>query len=63
MDDEEYEDRARYEFSLCKQLNVTGFPAVFIQISESKFYQVSCGYTDFESINERIANVLKDEIH
>ena len=63
LDDEEYEDRAKYEFALCKQLNVTGFPAVFIQVSESKFYQVSRGYTDFESINERIEKVLKNEIN
>ena len=62
LDDEEYEERARYEFALCKQLNVTGFPAVFIQITDTKFYQVVSGYTDFDSLNERIENVLKDEV-
>ena len=58
LDDEEYEDRAKYEFLLCKQLNVTGFPAVFIQLSETKFYQVVQGYTDFESVKSRIDKVL-----
>ena len=61
LDDEEYEDRAKYEFSLCKQLNVTGFPAVFIQLSETKFYLVAQGYTDFETLNLRIENVLKEQ--
>ena len=59
---EEYEDRAKYEFSLCKQLNVTGFPAVFIQLSETKFYQVAQGFIDFESLNLRIENVLKEQV-
>ena len=61
LDDEEYEDRAKYEFSLCKQLNVTGFPAVFIQLSETKFFLVAQGYTDFETINLRIENVLNEQ--
>ena len=62
LDDEEYEDRAKYEFSLCKQLNVTGFPAVFIQLSETKFYQVAQGFIDYESLNLRIENILKEQV-
>ena len=60
LDEEEYKEQAYYEFALCKQLNVTGFPAVFLQLSETKFYQVAQGYTPFESIDERIKNVLKE---
>ncbi len=58
--DEEYKEQANYEFALCKQLNVTGFPAVFIQLSETKFYMIAKGYTDYEALNERIKNVLKE---
>ena len=58
--DEECKERAYYEFALCKQLNVTGFPAVFIQLSDSKFYMVAQGYTPYETLNERIQNVLKE---
>ncbi len=58
LDDEKYKEEAYYEFALCKQLNVTGFPAVFLQLSETKFYQVAKGYTPFESLDERIKNVL-----
>jgi putative protein-disulfide isomerase len=60
LDEEAYKEDAYYEFALCKQLNVTGFPAVFLQLSETKFYQVAQGYTPFESTDERIRNVLKE---
>ena len=60
LDDEEYKERAHYEFALCKQLNVTGFPAVFIQLTDTKFYLVAEGYTDFDTLNLRIENVLKE---
>ncbi|MEO6814552.1 MAG: DsbA family protein [Ginsengibacter sp.] len=60
MDDKEYKEQAHYEFALCKQLNVTGFPALFIQLSDTKFYKVAEGYTDFETLKGRIENVLKE---
>ena len=56
----EYKEQAYYEFALCKQLKVTGFPAVFLQTSESKFYLLARGYTDYESLKERIDNYLKE---
>ena len=61
LHDEEYKERAYYEFALCKQLKVTGFPAVFVQTSETKFFMIAQGYTDFETLNERFQNVLKEE--
>ena len=60
LDDEEYKEQAHYEFALCKQLHVTGFPAVFLQLSETKFYQVAQGFTPFSDIDDRIKNVLKE---
>lgn len=60
MDDEEYKEKAHYEFALCKQLNVTGFPAVFIQLTDSKFYLIAEGYTDFDTLHQRIENVLAE---
>lgn len=58
---EEYKEQAYYEFALCKQLQVTGFPTVFIQTGELKFVMVARGYTDYENLKERIDNVLKEE--
>jgi len=60
LDEDEFREKAYHEFALCKQLNVTGYPAVFLQLSETKFYQVAQGYTPFDKIDERIKNVLNE---
>ncbi len=60
LQSEEYKERAYYEFALCKQLQVTGFPAVLLQLNDSKFYLLAKGYTSFEDLQERIGNVLKE---
>lgn len=57
---EEYLEQAQYEFSLCKQLQVTGFPALLLQENDSKFHLLARGYTDFETLSERISQVIKD---
>jgi putative protein-disulfide isomerase len=57
---DEYKDKALYEFSLCKQLQVTGFPAVLLQASETKFYLVARGYTPYENVKARIDNILTE---
>ena len=46
---EEYRDKAYYEFQLCKQLQVTGYPQVLMQLTESKFHLLAKGYTDYET--------------
>lgn len=61
LQDEDYRERAYYEFALCKQLNVSGFPAVFIQVSDTKFFQVAQGFTDFDTLKGRIDKVLSGE--
>jgi putative protein-disulfide isomerase len=60
LHDERYKEEAYYEFALCRQLNVTGFPAVFLQAGETKFYLLANGYTPFESLDERMQNVLRE---
>lgn len=57
---DEYKEKAYYEFSLCKQLQVTGFPAVLMQVDETKFYLVARGYTSYENVKARIENILKE---
>lgn len=57
---EAYKEKAYYEFSLCKQLQVTGFPAVLLQASDLKFYLLARGYTDYNSLQQRIESVLKE---
>jgi putative protein-disulfide isomerase len=60
LKDEEYKERAYYEFQLCKQLQVTGFPQVFMQVTESKFHLLARGYTDYETVENRINLVLTE---
>lgn len=60
LNSEEYKEKAYYEFSLIKQLKVTGFPCVFIQTNEVKFHMVARGFTDYETLKMRIENVMKE---
>ena len=55
---DEYREMALYEFGLVKQLKVTGFPSVLMQVSDSKFFLVAQGFTDYETLKERIDRVL-----
>ncbi len=57
---EEYKEQAYYEFALMKQLQVTGYPTVFIQADELKFIMVARGYTAYEDLEDRIKNVLNE---
>jgi putative protein-disulfide isomerase len=57
---EEYKEKAHDEFALVKQLKITGFPCLLLQVSESKFYLISRGYTDKEVVKQTIENVLKE---
>ncbi|MDD2792480.1 MAG: DsbA family protein [Sediminibacterium sp.] len=58
LNSETYRDKAYYEFSLVKQLQVTGFPAVLMQVTESKFHLLARGYTAYEDLKQRLAAVL-----
>ncbi|MGN6601611.1 MAG: DsbA family protein [Ginsengibacter sp.] len=60
LHDEKYKEEAHYEFALCKQLKVTGFPAVFLQLAETKFWMIAEGFTDYDTLNLRIQNVMKE---
>lgn len=55
-----YKDKAHYEFALCKQLQVTGYPCLLLQSSESKFYLLTRGFTNYENVKMRLDNVLKE---
>jgi putative protein-disulfide isomerase len=60
LQSEEYKEMAHYEFALMKQLQVNGYPTVFIQTGETKFIMVARGYTTYEDLKLRIENVLKE---
>jgi len=57
---EEYKEQAYYEFQLCKQLQVTGYPCVLLQNAETKFTLLARGFTDYETLSTRLASALKE---
>lgn len=57
---EAYKEQAYYEFALCKQLQVTAFPAVLLQLSETKFHLLARGFTPYEAMEERMELVLNE---
>lgn len=57
---DEYKEKAAYEFALVKQLQVTGFPTVLLQISDSKFYLLCRGYASYEMVQKNIENILAE---
>ncbi|TAE07669.1 MAG: DsbA family protein [Bacteroidetes bacterium] len=53
-----YKQKAYYDFSLCKQLKVTGFPTVFVQAPDETFYVVARGYTNYDTLQKNVEAVL-----
>ena len=60
LSSETYKDQAHYEFSLVKQLQVSGFPCVLLQVNESKFHLLARGYTDYETLKSRLDLALQE---
>ena len=56
----EFKEKAHYEFALCKHLQVTGFPQVFIQQNDTKFFLITKGFGNYDTVNLRVQNVLKE---
>lgn len=57
---EEYKEKAHHEYALCKQLGITGFPCLLMQVSENKIYLISQGLRSYEDVKQRIEDVLKE---
>lgn len=55
-----YREKAHYEFAMCRQLQVTGFPALLLQAAETKFYLLARGYTAYDDLKARIENVVQE---
>ena len=60
LHDPVYKEKAHYEFALVKQLQVSGYPSVLLQVSDSKFYLLARGYSDYETIRKRIETILNE---
>jgi putative protein-disulfide isomerase len=62
MADEKYVERAHYDFFLCQQLQVSGYPTVFLQTDSIHFYLLSRGYSSYEDLKKRVENALSEWI-
>lgn len=60
MKDPKYKERAEEEFEICKQLQVTSFPVLLLQVNESKFFLVAKGYTPYDTIVTRLDNIINE---
>ena len=55
----EYKEKAYYEFALCKQLRVTGYPQVLLQTDDTKFYLLAQGFTPYQELKDTMDKVLE----
>jgi putative protein-disulfide isomerase len=58
-----YKERAYHEFAQIKQLKVTGFPTVYLQMNESRFHLLARGYTPYQTLKAGIDQVLQTLNH
>lgn len=57
---EEYREKGYYDMALVKQLQVTGYPTVLLQVSDAKFFLLSRGYVDYETLKARLEKALEE---
>jgi putative protein-disulfide isomerase len=55
-----YRAKAYEEFALVQQLGVTGFPTVFLQVSDTKFYLLSRGYNDYSTMKKSLEDAVSE---
>lgn len=60
LGEEEWQEEARYEFALVRQLGISGFPAVLLQTAADKFYLIAKGFTPYEDLSARVERVLAE---
>ncbi len=57
MHEESFKQAAYYDFALAKQLQVSGYPAAFIQSADNHFYMIAKGFTQLQDLEARIEKV------
>lgn len=51
-------EQAYYEFDVCRQLQVKAFPAVILQLSDTKFHLLAKGYTPYDELAATLTTTL-----
>jgi len=60
LHEESFKEKAFDEFATVKHLKVTGFPCVFLQLSPSKYYMLSNGYTNYTTLDQKIKLIMNE---
>jgi putative protein-disulfide isomerase len=58
LHDPVYKAKAYEEFALVKQLGITGFPTLLLQVSESRMYLLARGYTHYDSLQDALERAM-----
>ena len=58
LKDEKYLTQANQEFEICKQLQVHGFPALYVQHPNGKIFAIASGYANENDIETRLEGIL-----
>lgn len=60
LKEEKYNELAYDEFQVVKELGITGFPCVLLQVDNTNFYALANGFVDYETLNNKLKDVLKE---
>ncbi len=60
MRNEKYKKEAISDFETVKKLKVNGYPCLLLQLKDSKFYLIANGYTDYNTLIERMKSILEE---
>jgi putative protein-disulfide isomerase len=60
MNSQEIAEKARLDFALSSQLQVNGFPTVFYTKDSSEFFVIARGYTEYDTLKERLDKVIEE---
>lgn len=58
LHDTAYQQSADEDFEICRQLKLSGFPALYLQESPQKIHQLSIGYAPLKELAERTEQLL-----
>ncbi len=57
MEEKYFQQQARYDFVLAKQLQAEAFPRLYLQTSPTYFHLIAKGYSDYEDIDKIINKI------
>lgn len=60
LKEHKYKEMAYDEFQIVKELSITGFPCVLLQVDETNFYALANGFVNYETLEAKLKTVLQE---